>query len=256
MKLASDAYFVWELTPPKNPREGACFGEEPPSKVDDPWNIKEPPRQIGRRRLQMRMRALRGERAGAMVAALVFAVLSASVSGHAAHGVNLAHAARLLEVPLPTLKSTVRAAYRRKAAQTHPDAPSGDVELFREVTKAYESLISSAKRPVDAHDHHHHADRDMGTYGSGGYQTQPKSVWRTVLETATQRQQVDAQLAEQLEKRRQLSRDIMLLLRKGDGTALHKVQTELAKVNEACERLELRGYELSEQHMQLQEDYM
>ena len=211
----------------------------------------------------MRMRALRGERAGAMVAALVFAVLSASVSGHAAHGVNLAHAARLLEVPLPTLKSTVRAAYRRKAAQTHPDAPSGDVELFREVTKAYESLISSAKRPVDAHDHHHHADRDMGTYknkmgtyGWGGYQTQPKSVWRTVLETATQRQQVDAQLAEQLEKRRQLSRDIMLLLRKGDGTALHKVQTELTKVNEACERLELRGYELSEQHMQLQEEYM
>lgn len=47
--------------------------------------------------------------------------------------------------------SDVKRAYLRRARQTHPDAPGGSAEAFREVQAAFEALrlrVSSSDRPA------------------------------------------------------------------------------------------------------------
>ena len=56
---------------------------------------------------------------------------------------SLAAAARLLEVRYPSPKSTVRAAYRKKAATNHPDVSlhANAAADFMRITAAYEYLL-------------------------------------------------------------------------------------------------------------------
>ena len=72
---------------------------------------------------------------------------------------NLAAAAELLEVKLPSARATVRAAYRKKAAKAHPDVShAADAAAnFLRITTAYETLLqfsyvapAPAKRPTAA----------------------------------------------------------------------------------------------------------
>ena len=58
--------------------------------------------------------------------------------------VNLAAAASLLEISLPSSRSAVRIAYRKKALTAHPDVCGGSADAthrFMRITAAYESLL-------------------------------------------------------------------------------------------------------------------
>ena len=49
-------------------------------------------------------------------------------------------ARRILEVDASANEDEVKAAYRRKAKEHHPDTDSGDEETFKKVSRAYEAL--------------------------------------------------------------------------------------------------------------------
>jgi len=49
-------------------------------------------------------------------------------------------ARRILEVDDTADEDDIKAAYRRKAKEHHPDADSGDEETFKKVSRAYETL--------------------------------------------------------------------------------------------------------------------
>merc|ERR1712185_828749 len=62
---------------------------------------------------------------------------------------NLATAAALLELRLPSPRSTVRAAYRKKATLAHPDVvASASAESFLQLTAAYELLLQFGTCPT------------------------------------------------------------------------------------------------------------
>ena len=75
----------------------------------------------------------------------------ASAAAAAHYPLNLASAATLLEVSLPTAKPSLRAAYRAKASVCHPDAGVTDAAQFLRVTAAYELLMQLRIRPVPLH---------------------------------------------------------------------------------------------------------
>ncbi|MFO7834793.1 MAG: J domain-containing protein [Halohasta sp.] len=49
-------------------------------------------------------------------------------------------ARRILEVDDTASEGDIKAAYRRKAKESHPDTDSGDEETFKKVSRAYETL--------------------------------------------------------------------------------------------------------------------
>lgn len=51
-----------------------------------------------------------------------------------------AEARRILDVDAAASEDEVKAAYRRKAKEHHPDTDSGDEETFKKVSRAYEAL--------------------------------------------------------------------------------------------------------------------
>ena len=53
---------------------------------------------------------------------------------------SAAEARRILDVDPTTGEDDLKAAYRRKAKQHHPDTDSGDEETFKKVSQAYETL--------------------------------------------------------------------------------------------------------------------
>ena len=79
-------------------------------------------------------RQMRGRRAALLL--LVFKVVSLS----ALQQIGLQAAARLLDLRLPSTRPAVRAAYRRKAATTHPDVANDD-SAFIQITNAYELVL-------------------------------------------------------------------------------------------------------------------
>lgn len=52
----------------------------------------------------------------------------------------------ILDIAPDADNDTVRAAYRRKAQQTHPDREGGDEDAFKAVNEAYETLIDGERR--------------------------------------------------------------------------------------------------------------
>lgn len=67
-------------------------------------------------------------------------MLAALVGSVTAYNIGLQQAARLLDLSLPTTRPLVRAAYRRKAATTHPDVAS-EGSAFLQITSAYELCL-------------------------------------------------------------------------------------------------------------------
>jgi hypothetical protein len=73
----------------------------------------------------------------------LFLVYASCTTSALQYPVNLATAAALLDVGLPTPRNSLRAAYRKKAATTHPDIslqPNAHLE-FQRITAAYEVLL-------------------------------------------------------------------------------------------------------------------
>ena len=83
-----------------------------------------------------------------MVARLIVLVATITTSASALNSIPLGlhAAASLLEVSLPTPKAVVRAAYRKKAATSHPDVSkqAGATAYFLRLTAAYETLLQFA----------------------------------------------------------------------------------------------------------------
>lgn len=52
----------------------------------------------------------------------------------------------LLEVPVDATLEEIKAAYRKKVKETHPDVSPGNVDLFLEIIKAYSILSDEEKR--------------------------------------------------------------------------------------------------------------
>lgn len=80
-------------------------------------------------------------------------------AGSYAFPVGLAAAAELLDITLPSSRAGVRAAYRKKAATTHPDiSPHAEAAAdFLRVTTAYELLLQfSLSAAAAPRGHHHH----------------------------------------------------------------------------------------------------
>jgi len=61
----------------------------------------------------------------------------------AAETQRLREAARLLDVDPDADADTIRAAYRERARELHPDAPDGDADAFQDVRAAYDRLTSN-----------------------------------------------------------------------------------------------------------------
>ena len=54
--------------------------------------------------------------------------------------ITQADAYRILEIEPIADEAEIKAAYRQKAKEYHPDTPSGDEEMFKKVSRAYEVL--------------------------------------------------------------------------------------------------------------------
>lgn len=82
----------------------------------------------------------------ALVCSLSCGVTAAAAAAH--FHIGLSAAAELLEITLPSSRAGVRAAYRRKAATTHPDTstrPDAAIHFLR-ITTAYETLLQFSTR--------------------------------------------------------------------------------------------------------------
>jgi len=80
----------------------------------------------------------------------VVCLLVLPMTTHALHyPLNLAAAAALLDLRLPSPRATVRAAYRRKATLAHPDVVASEsADAFIQLTAAYELLLQFGTCPA------------------------------------------------------------------------------------------------------------
>ena len=153
--------------------------------------------------------------------------------------INLAAAAQLLEITLPLSRAGVRAAYRRKAATTHPDisAHSDAAAQFLRITTAYETLLQfsafatisppnppstqptstahthTSTTPNDSYAHHSGEDGELFAKRVAAW----RAYWMTSLQAehlATEAQRVAAQQATLSRELRELQEELNELLRK------------------------------------------
>lgn len=153
--------------------------------------------------------------AGRVALLLCFAVVRTSCAV-AMYPLGLSAAAQLLEVTLPSAKSSVRAAYRKKAAVFHPDVSRGaDArENFIRITAAYETLLQFAA-PVRAPSAEHatapHQPPEPAQQSETDLFAQRVAAWRSFWAVSLQATQLASEAERQAVQQSVLSTELARL---------------------------------------------
>lgn len=88
---------------------------------------------------------------------VVLLLASAALPRALHYPLNLAAAAALLDLRLPSPRAAVKSAYRKKASVAHPDIASSDAstDAFVQITAAYEMMLQFGTCPSPVVAHHH-----------------------------------------------------------------------------------------------------